>query len=475
MTHWSVRMLCWRPLQVALVVGSTLLVASPGTAQPESAESSARPAGRALGLDEALAYARAHQPAVLAARARLRAQQAAARVPTAQWLPRLGATAQLLGATANNTTAVYESTPWVAVPRVGATRTVATGSLRPYASTLAAVGLDQEVFDFGRIATQRAVEDALAEVERDQTDAVRLTIDLGVRETFYAVHAARGVLTAAEQAHERARVHRDYAAAAVHAGLRSPIELTRAEADLTRFDVARVRAGGALADARSAFAAAVGVADLELDVAGGLPAVAPQPPLAEALERAAMRDPTLRAALGRVRAQEALARALGARLRPDLRLLLTFSTREGGAAPSSGSAAHYDGFLPDVPNWSAGFVLAWPIYDGVFLAQRNAAREVTAVRRAEVAVTRQEQVTGVQRADVALSIARTALGGLVRADEAARANYAQADARFKAGLGTSVELADAEGLRTDAEIQLALGRFEVLRARAALGRLMGEE
>jgi outer membrane protein TolC len=71
-------------------------------------------------------------------------------------------------------------------------------------------------------------------------------------------------------------------------------------------------------------------------------------------------------------------------------------------------------------------------------------------------------------------VARDALPGLERAVEAAVANYAQADARFKAGLGTSVELADAEALRADAEIQLALGRFELARARAALGRAIAE-
>ena len=79
-----------------------------------------------------------------------------------------------------------------------------------------------------------------------------------------------------------------------------------------------------------------------------------------------------------------------------------------------------------------------------------------------------------QRAYVAVEVARDALPGLERAQVAARANYAQADARFKAGLGTRVELADAEALRTDAEIQLALGQFELARARAAFGRAIAE-
>ncbi|HZS42534.1 MAG TPA: TolC family protein, partial [Polyangia bacterium] len=57
--------------------------------------------------------------------------------------------------------------------------------------------------------------------------------------------------------------------------------------------------------------------------------------------------------------------------------------------------------------------------------------------------------------------------------DAARANQAQADARFRAGLGTIVELADSEALLTGAELELAIGRFTVARARAALGRVMG--
>ncbi|MBC7018135.1 TolC family protein, partial [Salmonella enterica] len=75
---------------------------------------------------------------------------------------------------------------------------------------------------------------------------------------------------------------------------------------------------------------------------------------------------------------------------------------------------------------------------------------------------------------VAFDVARAAIPGLQRAAEAARGNYAQAEARFRSGLGTSVELADAEALRTDAEIQVALGQFQLARARSELGRAIAE-
>ena len=67
-----------------------------------------------------------------------------------------------------------------------------------------------------------------------------------------------------------------------------------------------------------------------------------------------------------------------------------------------------------------------------------------------------------------------ALGALQRGAEAARANYDQADNRFRVGLGTSTELADAQALRTEAEIQLAIGQFQVARTRAGLDRAIAE-
>jgi len=96
------------------------------------------------------------------------------------------------------------------------------------------------------------------------------------------------------------------------------------------------------------------------------------------------------------------------------------------------------------------------------------------MRRDEILAARQATSVAVRQASVALDVAKSAIEPLERAKTAAEANYAQAEARFKAGLGTSIELADAENVRTDADIQLALGTFESARARAALGRAMAE-
>jgi outer membrane protein TolC len=130
--------------------------------------------------------------------------------------------------------------------------------------------------------------------------------------------------------------------------------------------------------------------------------------------------------------------------------------------------------VPDVPNWDVGLVLRIPIFDWVAWKRVDASAQREAVGRAELERVRQAQTAAVQQAYVAVDAAQRALGALERAVEAARANYAQADARFKGGLATVVELADAESLRTETEIQLALGRFELARQRAILGRLLVE-
>jgi len=297
-----------------------------------------------------------------------------------------------------------------------------------------------------------------------------------VQEAFFAVLASTAVVKASEDAYERSRVHRDLAKAGVAAGLRFPIEATRAEADLTRFDIGRIRARGGLETARAVFAATVGVTDPALDARGPVPQNAPDvPALEEAIEKASARDPRLLAALTRVRAEELRTRAIGAELRPEVSLTGTISGRAGGATPSgNGQSADANGWLPNVPNWDVGIVFAWPLFDGVVSARQNASHSLEEVRRQEVDVIRTQQIAVIRQTYVAVTVARTALPGFQRAVEAARANYAQADARFRSGLGASVELADAEAIRTDAEIQVALGQFQLARARAELGRAISE-
>ncbi len=449
----------------ATVFGLTLAAASPARADGPPIE--------VMTLTEALAYAHAHQPAIRASMARIAAEQEAARIPRAEWLPSVGATLQGFAATANNSTGTYDTSPFVDVLRIGGTRSASPGSALPYASTFVGAGINQEVFDFGRIAARAAAADAVVDVVRQRAAVERLDIDFAVEEAYFAVFSAKSVLRAAEEAAERARVHRDMAKAGVDAGLRSPVVLTRAEADLARFAIGVVQAQAGVAVGQSVLAATVGVPAPALDVSGAAPGTREMPSLSDAVRDAAARDPYILAAEARVHAEEAATRAIAADLRPDLSLTSTLSLRGGGAPTTAGATVGVG--LPNVPNYDVGLVLRWPIFNGPVSARERASRALTQVRREELGVARFVRSTAVQQAYLGVGVARAALPSLERAVEAAHANYDQAEARFKSGLADAVELADAEALRTQAEINLIIGRFDLARARVAFGRSIAEE
>ena len=433
-----------------------------------------------ISLPAALAYARVHQPSLTAARARLLAAQRESDVPRAEWAPRIGGLAEVVGATVNNSTATFLTDPSVSLARVGSSHFDGTGSppdWQPYATTVLAVGVRQEVYDFGRIAAQSATLGALADVERARVRATQLDLDFAVADSFYAVLAAHGVLEAAAQAETRSRAHLDFEASAVAAGLRDPIAKTRAEADLARFEVGRVRAARSLRIARIALAAAIGSPQTELDAE--TTTEGPPPPIPsgdQAAARAVDHEPTVAALEAQVRSQDLGARAISALLRPNLYLSAAFSMRGGGGPASSATAksATYNGFLPETPNYDAGLVLSIPLFDAAIdkraaaaSARADALRADTEAYKIRVRQAAREAVERVRQREETLV-------ALERAGQAARANADQAEARERNGLGTSTELADAEALRADAEIQLTIGRFQLRTARSGLARRIAE-
>ena len=462
------------PAISSVTPGVTTTASAAATASAPGGAPSDAPSVASMTLPDAQAYARAHQPLMKVAMARIDAAKAVARIPDGQWRPQLGALAELLGGTANNTTASYTSDPILDIPRIGATPATTTGSFRPYASSFLAIGASQEVFDFGRIAAQSVALEAFVDVERAAADVEVLDLQLAVQESFYAVLGSKAVVAAAEAAYDRTKAHRDFAQAGVDNKLLAPIELARADADLARFDVGRIRARGGLDLARSVFAAAVGVPQPMLDAAGELSAPSALPPLASAIADAEKRDPVIRLALAQVTAEEANTTAIGAEMRPNVFLSATLSGRAGGAPPTSGGTPFGSGFVPVVPNWDVGLVLSWPLFDGVNDARVSAAKAKEETARSVVDVRKQEAVAEIRQAYFAVRVADESLPALERSVDAARINYTQASARFKGGLATSLEVADAEAILTDAEIQLAIGRFQLAKARAIFGRTIAE-
>jgi outer membrane protein len=76
----------------------------------------------AMTVREAVLYAWAHQPTLQAMQARMEVARRSASLLRAEWLPQLGATAQMFGGTMNNTTAMFLGAKSVDLPRIGASQ-----------------------------------------------------------------------------------------------------------------------------------------------------------------------------------------------------------------------------------------------------------------------------------------------------------------------------------------------------------------
>jgi outer membrane protein TolC len=226
--------------------------------------------------------------------------------------------------------------------------------------------------------------------------------------------------------------------------------------------------------ARAGLAAAMGSDALEVDALPAAVDSTPGPAFAEAVQAALKQNPAMMAALAKVQAQHSAVSAVTRELLPNLAASAALTGRAGGWAPSSGDTPYGAGWLPDVANWHVGLILQWNLFDGTVLARRAAAKAREEAARADLDLTRMNIGLQTERASLDLDAALRTLPGLQAAVDAAKANQAQADARFKAGLGNIVELADAESLLTNAQLQLAVGQFAVARARVVLGRVMGQ-
>ena len=128
--------------------------------------------------------------------------------------------AQIEASTTNNSTSTLLATSAVDLPRIGATKVDAAADFQPYPSTGAALGVRQQLFDFGRIAAERNAAVLAGEIDKIRFGSVSLDVDLGVEQSFFAVLAAVAIESASRAAYDRAAQHRDLASANVASGMR---------------------------------------------------------------------------------------------------------------------------------------------------------------------------------------------------------------------------------------------------------------
>lgn len=422
-----------------------------------------------LGLREAVEFALRHNPGLRASesvKARASAQVELAR---AGYLPEVDLSLQLERDTGNVLRGALfpmRNIPSVSGPPVS--RTLDSGA---FGSVLGASASWDVIGLLDRIARTDA---ALVEEEGARTglDAQRLAVAFAAADAFIDVLGKMETVRAASASVDRAEVLARVVQTLVAQELRPGADGARAAAEVAIARTQLIRAHQAEAVARAMLAQALGAPSQSVDLAPGK--LLEPPPDVQPSGRGE-RHPRVLEAEAALRAAEARKRAVDLEYLPRLDIVAALWVRGSGLTSGPLGPGPGDGLVPDTPNWAAGLVLTWPVLE--FVAQASKDRR----EAAQVALARARGDEVAQAIETQIDSARAILEGARRsaantpiALEAARMAERQLSTRYRSGLATLDDVAQAQKLLTQAEIEDALARLGVRRGGLLLAYALGD-
>lgn len=419
--------------------------------------SSARAESRVLTLDEALGLAATNQPQLRQARANTQAAQARHDGALAPLLPQISGNANYQRSTSN-----YAARPG-SVP----TDINTTGNSQWATSNFFNFGLsaNQLIWDFQSVDRYKAAGRS-AEAQALSEDATRLQAELGVRSAYFTAQAQRALVEVAQSTLDNQEKHLAQVEGFVRIGSRPEIDLAQARADRANAKVQLVNAQNAYDLARAQLNQAMGVsgpADFEVTRETLAPVPNEDARTEELVSEAVSTRPELRVYQKQLQAQE-----------------LTLRATKGGYLPSLSTGLSFSDAGREIDNmaWNLGgsVSLSWNLFSGG--ATRAAVREqnanlaaLDAQREGELLQVRVE----VEQARLAVKAGKETLAAAGEALLAADDRLRLAEGRYRTGVGSILELSDAQLAQTSAAAQQVQSEYTLSTARAQLLHAIGRK
>jgi len=329
----------------------------------------------------------------------------------------------------------------------------------------ASVSANQLVWDFGQTWNRWQSAGATAESQARSEEAAKLGAAFNVRNVFSTAHANKALMGVARETLANQDKHLQQIQGFVRVGTRPEIDLAQARTDLANARVQLVNAENAYDLARAQLNQAMGVeGSIEYDVADDqAPAVEGEDGATDELLKVALpARPEVAALDQQLRAQELTVSAVSGGYWPTLGVGASVS--EGGSPSSAG------------PNlgWSVGPTLSWSFFEGgrTNAAVREARAQLDSLR-AQMDQLRQSVRLDVDQARLAVRASKAALTASADAVVNARERLKLAEGRYQAGVGSVIELGDAQVALTSALAQQVQADQRLAAARAQLLRALG--
>jgi len=432
---------------IGIILSGSLLLEKPLCQGLTASPQAEMVATDTLTLAQAESIAAANQPRILAAQLRTRASEQRIREVRSALLPTVGfsATGVRIADTGTSTAA-------------GNITTSSISDRFAYGGNLV-----QMVTDFGRTNALVGTERSLAEAEKEEATFTGARIRLNVHRAYFQVIGAEAVLHAAREAQANRQLISKQINALAQSQLRSTLDVNFANVLESEAELAVVRAESAVQQQRVHLASAMGAIQpitaplVDEPLPPALPSDA-ESYLAQALKQRA----DLSAVTSREHAAEQFAVAEKRLSYPTLNVL-----GSAGEIPFRDHTLHDD-------YAAVGFNLNIPVFNGGLFAARHSEAELEAgarrkdVDEAEIEINEQVRDTWYQANEAYRSLDVTARL-VAQSKDALRL----AQARYEAGLGSIVELNEAQLSETSAEITAAGAKYDYLTRRAELDYAAG--
>jgi outer membrane protein len=432
--------------------------AAPPSTPPLAAPSPAAtppPSGRVLTLARALELAEKAQPSIRQAHAATSASSARVEQARAGYLPQVTATAG------------YQRTTGNFAPRPGATpATVQTPSPSFTTYNYFNFGLtaSQLLYDFGQTNGRWRAAEASAEQTRQAERTTENQVRLQVEAAYYTARAEQALVSVARETLANQERHLAQIRGFVRAGTRPEIDEAQARTDVANARVGLIATENALAVAKTQLHQAMGVTGgLDFDVADepARPVDGEEGDVEALVARAIAARPELATISWQREAQQRQIRAIEGAYGP----ALAASTSATAAGTEMGSLG---------PNWNIGVTLTWPLLQGgLTRGQVREAEAGLATIEAQADAVRLSVRTEVEQARLSVRSAKATIEAATDALAAARERLRLAEGRYATGVGSVIELGDAQLAAAAASAQLVQGELSLATARAQLATALG--
>jgi len=351
----------------------------------------------------------------------------------------------------------------------------AAGPTRAADTFVSEARVNMTLYNFGK-------REGTVQAARETLDATvhnyRATVDsviFGVKQAYYAYLGARALVRVREETVRSRDLLVRQARGFYEVGTRARIDVVRAESNLYNAQADAITAENAAQIAWASLKNALGLRDFpERPLAEEAIVTSIPYTLDEAREAAFALRPELKSFQAQRRAQDQLVATARRGHLPDVIFDAAYGRRHDSDERDTRTNRRFDTF-PLQPAWSVGLSLNIPIFDGF----RTTNRVEETLHNYYVIRAQEEQ----QRQQIALEVEQSylrvvELAERIKANEAAaraaKENLDLATGRYQVGVGSIIEVTDAQTLNTDAQTNYVRGLYDYKIAEAQLARAIGQ-